>query len=193
MCVYIRTYILPKAGDSGSKEETERGKSLNLDGAVLEQTHFEETQTQLSCPVGANTAGFRSSSHAERLSNPNKKQPPPPTETLTLPSTTERTDTSDTNSGSDSGSETAGGQPTGPSGRRRRYIAFVGNLPFSATAGEVMEHFARRGVRVVETRMLTRRNSGESRGCCFAEFPDTKSLQVKSSLGHTLARLFLHS
>ena len=64
--------------------------------------------------------------------------------------------------------------------RDRRYIAFIGNLPFSATAEEVVDHFARRGVRLSEVRLLTSKQSGESRGCCFAEFPNSKTLQASN-------------
>ena len=90
-----------------------------------------------------------------------------------------KVDTSD-HSSSDSGGEleTTGGQAIEQSGKRRRYIAFIGNLPFSVTGEEVVEHFAKRGVRIVDVRLLTKRGSGESRGCCFVEFPNTKTLQA---------------
>lgn len=54
-----------------------------------------------------------------------------------------------------------------------------GNLPFSATSEDVKEHFRRRGVPVIDVRMLTEKESGRSRGCCFVEFANDKSQQVK--------------
>ena len=64
-----------------------------------------------------------------------------------------------------------------PSGGRR-YIAFVGNLPFTATREDIIEHFLKKGVRVTELRLLTKKGSDESRGCCFLEFPNAKTLQA---------------
>ena len=63
-------------------------------------------------------------------------------------------------------------------GKKHRYIAFIGNLPFSVTSGDIIAHFRKRGVVASEVRLLTKKNSEESRGCCFAEFPDAKTLQV---------------
>lgn len=64
------------------------------------------------------------------------------------------------------------------SGRKHRYIAFVGNLPFHATSEEVISHFRKRGVVIRELRLLTDKTTGCSKGCCFAEFCDAKTLQV---------------
>ena len=63
-------------------------------------------------------------------------------------------------------------------GKKHRYIAFIGNLPFSVTTGDIIAHFRKRGVVASEVRLLTKKNSEESRGCCFAEFQDAKTLQV---------------
>lgn len=65
-----------------------------------------------------------------------------------------------------------------PTRRKSRYIAFIGNLPFTATSEDVIKHFKRKGVRVTEVRLLTKKGSGESKGCCFAEFPNAKTLQA---------------
>ena len=70
------------------------------------------------------------------------------------------------------------GEGTPSSGRKVRYIAFIGNLPFTVTGDDIVEHFQKKGVNITEVRMLTKKGSGESRGCCFAEFRDAKSLQA---------------
>ena len=62
--------------------------------------------------------------------------------------------------------------------KRRRYILFVGNLPFTATPEDITGHFQKRGVPVKEVRMLTKKETGEPRGCCFLEFDSSKRLQV---------------
>ena len=54
----------------------------------------------------------------------------------------------------------------------------TGNLPFSATAEDVTEHFHKRGVPVLAVRMLSDKQSGKSRGCCFVEFANDKCQQV---------------
>jgi nucleolar protein 6 len=78
------------------------------------------------------------------------------------------------------------GEGTPSSGRKVRYIAFIGNLPFTVTGDDIVEHFQKKGVNITEVRMLTKKGSGESRGCCFAEFRDAKSLQNALKFHHTL-------
>lgn len=63
-------------------------------------------------------------------------------------------------------------------GRKTRYIAFIGNLPFNATSDDIVESFQKKGLKLSEVRLLTKKGSGESRGCCFVEFPNAKSLQA---------------
>ena len=62
--------------------------------------------------------------------------------------------------------------------RKSRYILFIGNLPYTASQEDVIAHFEKRGVGIKEMRLLTRKESGKSRGCCFAEFADSTNLQV---------------
>lgn len=63
-------------------------------------------------------------------------------------------------------------------GKKTRYIAFIGNLPFTATTDDIVENFQKKGLKLLEVRLLTKKGSGESKGCCFVEFPDAKSLQA---------------
>ncbi|KAK0656463.1 hypothetical protein B0T16DRAFT_310868, partial [Cercophora newfieldiana] len=53
--------------------------------------------------------------------------------------------------------------------KAHRFICFVGNLPFTATAESVKEHFA--SVQPISVRLLTERdNLSKSRGIAFVEF-----------------------
>lgn len=63
-------------------------------------------------------------------------------------------------------------------GRKTRYIAFIGNLPFTATRDDIIENFQKKGVKPTEVRLLTKKGSGDSRGCCFVEFSNAKTLQA---------------
>ena len=65
------------------------------------------------------------------------------------------------------------------SGKKHRYIAFIGNLPFSAHSEDVVSYFSKKGVVTTQVRLLTDKKSGQSRGCCFVEFPNAKTLQVQ--------------
>lgn len=75
-------------------------------------------------------------------------------------------------------SETRIPQDTKQTGRKARYIAFIGNLPFTATRDDIIENFQKKGVKLTEVRLLTKKGSGESRGCCFVEFSNAKTLQA---------------
>ena len=182
----------------GGSDETERGKQACLNTGkdnVLKHAHSKKQQTLASpAPASANSAGFRSSMQRPLGGTTNIRkrniQPSPSTgthtttNTLTRPPKTSRSAEetithSDVDSEADTTAETVTEESSGRrrSGKRR-YIAFVGNLPFSATTEEVVQHFAKRGVRVTEARLLTRRESDQSRGCCFTEFPNSKTLQV---------------
>ena len=67
---------------------------------------------------------------------------------------------------------------------KHRYIAFIGNLPFNAHSEDVASHFNKKGVVTTQVRLLTDKKSGQSRGCCFVEFPNAKTLQVQYELSH---------
>ena len=76
--------------------------------------------------------------------------------------------------------ETSMNKETTLSQQKRRYIAFIGNLPFTATGDDVIEQFEKKGLHISQVRLLTDRASGSSKGCCFAEFPNAKTLQASS-------------
>lgn len=68
---------------------------------------------------------------------------------------------------------------------RNRYILFVGNLPYDASAEDILTHFERRGVPMKDIRLLTEKESGKSRGIAFAEFDSAKRMQVGLRSCHT--------
>jgi len=63
---------------------------------------------------------------------------------------------------------------------KRRYILFVGHLSYEATAEDIVDHFEKRGVQVKNLRLLTKKETGESRGIAFVEFDSAKMMQVGS-------------
>ena len=63
---------------------------------------------------------------------------------------------------------------------KRRYILFVGHLPYEATAEDIVDHFEKRGVQVKNLRLLTKKETGKSRGIAFVEFDSPKMMQVGS-------------
>ena len=154
----------------GGLPEAERGKVCSVDGGIERVSK----QTLAVSSGTVNPAGFKSS-----LGTPEVLQCTPP-----IPDT--RSEEETTNNSTDAAQSfdvhSESGTEAAPRGKRRRYIAFVGNLPFTATREDVIEHFSKRGVRVTEARLLTRKSSGESKGCCFLECPDVKTLQASPLL-----------
>lgn len=63
---------------------------------------------------------------------------------------------------------------------KRRYILFVGHLPYEATAEDIVDHFEKKGVQVKNLRLLTKKETGKSRGIAFIEFDSAKMMQVCS-------------
>ncbi len=63
-------------------------------------------------------------------------------------------------------------------GGKKRYVLFVGNVPYAATKEDVVGHFEQRGAPVMDVRLATSKETGKSRGFCFVEFGSPKALQV---------------
>ncbi len=61
--------------------------------------------------------------------------------------------------------------------KRRRYILFVGNLPKAVTKDEIISHFEKKGVHIKEFRLLTHKDTGNSKGCGFMELSCDRELQ----------------
>ena len=65
--------------------------------------------------------------------------------------------------------DTAAANGNGSNGKQNRFICFVGNLPFTATADAVRAHFA--SLQPTSVRLLTQRDDpSKSRGIAFVEF-----------------------
>lgn len=67
---------------------------------------------------------------------------------------------------------------TKPVKEKKRYILFVGNLPYTADVSSVLEYFKKHGTPAKEARMLSDKTTGKSRGCCFVEFDTSRTQQV---------------
>lgn len=61
---------------------------------------------------------------------------------------------------------------------KKRYILFVGNLPYTADVSSILEYFKKHGTPAKEARMLSDKTTGKSRGCCFVEFETSRTQQV---------------
>lgn len=68
--------------------------------------------------------------------------------------------------------------------RNKRYILFIGNLPFSVKEEQVRNHF-RCTDNIKEFRLMTKR-TGESKGCGFIEFGDKASYWKALNLHHSV-------
>lgn len=92
---------------------------------------------------------------------------------------TKRDSFSDDEGGKEYSSDSTREKHTGGSIKsKRRYILFVGHLSYEATAEDVVDHFEKRGVRVNNLRLLTKKETGKSRGIAFVEFDSAKMMQV---------------
>ena len=94
---------------------------------------------------------------------------------------TKRDSFSDDEGGKEYSSDSTREKHTGGSIKpKKRYILFVGHLSYEATAEDVVDHFEKRGVRVNNLRLLTKKETGKSRGIAFVEFDSAKMMQVGS-------------
>ena len=65
-----------------------------------------------------------------------------------------------------------------PTKEKKRYILFIGNLPYTANAESVLEYFKKHGTPAKEVRMLSDKATQKPRGCCFVEFETSRTQQV---------------
>ena len=68
---------------------------------------------------------------------------------------------------------------------KKRFIAFLGNLPFDATEEDILRFF--KGVGVPEIRLRTDKK-GKPRGFAFVEFTNTEEFQKALKLHHQMIR-----
>ena len=128
----------------------------------------------------ARTAAVLESDGTSEAENPTTSDSQQPESHLGRPSLPESESESENTSEDEAVSKsTANSSRKEPSETKtKRYILFAGNLPYAASPEDICAHFQKRGVPVREVRMLTKKGSGESRGCCFLEFDSSKRLRV---------------
>merc|ERR1712150_201116 len=66
-----------------------------------------------------------------------------------------------------------------PSDEKKRFILFVGNLPFDQTKEDIVDWF--NCLSVMDFRLLTKKDGG-SKGCGFLELPDEQNLNAALKL-----------
>lgn len=66
---------------------------------------------------------------------------------------------------------------------RRRYILFVGNLPYKASADDIKKHFRAAGEASV--RLMTDKKTRKPKGFAFVEFPDLATFTKGLAYHHT--------
>jgi nucleolar protein 6 len=69
-------------------------------------------------------------------------------------------------------------------GSRKRFVLFVGNMPFSAKEKEIHKHFLSAGD-IVDIRVLNNKSTGQPRGCAFVEFESGVALNRALKLHHS--------
>eukprot|EP00118_Oscarella_pearsei_P000363 m.4772 g.4772 ORF g.4772 m.4772 type:complete len:190 (+) comp11264_c0_seq1:10-579(+) len=68
---------------------------------------------------------------------------------------------------------------------RNKYIVFLGNLPYKVTTDDIKNHFKKPG-NIRDVRLLTSKDTGESRGCAFVEFSDSRSYLLSLQMHHSV-------
>jgi nucleolar protein 6 len=71
--------------------------------------------------------------------------------------------------------------------QKKRFIVFVGNLPYDTTKEELEEHFkaCKSRKELLDIRLLTKKGSNEPRGCAFVEFKSFEGMKIALSLHHS--------
>lgn len=71
--------------------------------------------------------------------------------------------------------------------KEKRYILFLGNLPFTANKEQIYAHFKSLGKdRIKDIRLLTKKGTNQSRGAAFLELTDFSTFNVRSTSFTTL-------
>ncbi|XP_077993811.1 uncharacterized protein LOC144447609 [Glandiceps talaboti] len=68
--------------------------------------------------------------------------------------------------------------------KKHRMVLFVGNLPFNTTKEELEEHFSKTGG-VTEIRLITNKDTGESKGFGYVQFKNQQSFKKGLDLHHS--------
>ena len=176
----IKQLLVLSSSDSSASDHDEPSS---------EGTCIKTRKRTLSVPTSSSSPGFRVGKQSQSLSNPKKHAYPKSTnkqtkhkqrtknllssnqpEYVSMPRQTSRP------------KPTAAKDPRMSDSHRmkkeKRYVLFVGNIPYTASTEDVVSHFVRRGVPVKAVRIATFKTTGGSRGFGFVEFGSAKALQV---------------
>ncbi|KAF5304799.1 hypothetical protein FQR65_LT07816 [Abscondita terminalis] len=69
-------------------------------------------------------------------------------------------------------------------GNQKRYVVYVGNIPYKSTVNDIRAHFKDVGP-VKDVRIITHKD-GKAKGFCFVEFKDSKTYEKSLSLNNSL-------
>ncbi|KAL2149886.1 hypothetical protein VTH82DRAFT_7562 [Thermothelomyces myriococcoides] len=155
-----------KKAKKEKKTKEGEGKSNDADSAASKSNELAPAQDAISEPEPEPEAkepvnGVESGDGKVKKKNKKSKKDKRATTEDAQPTTTSNGDSNNSNSNSNSNSN--------HSGKHTRFICFVGNLPYTATADSVRAHFAT--LQPTSVRLLTRRDDPtKSRGIAFVEF-----------------------
>ena len=72
--------------------------------------------------------------------------------------------------------------------KKKRFVLFVGNLPFSITEEELKKHFLTKASQIVDIRIPKKDNTNLSRGFAYVELGNTTDYEKALSLNHSFVK-----
>ena len=72
--------------------------------------------------------------------------------------------------------------------KKKRYVLFVGNLPFSITEEELKKHFSTKASQIVDIRIPKKDNTNLSRGFAYVELGNNTDYEKALSLNHSFVK-----
>lgn len=72
--------------------------------------------------------------------------------------------------------------------KKKRYVLFVGNLPFSITEDELKKHFLTKASQIVDIRIPKKDNTNLSRGFAYVELGNNTDYEKALSLNHSFVK-----
>ena len=72
--------------------------------------------------------------------------------------------------------------------KKKRYVLFVGNLPFSITEEELKKHFLTKASQIVDIRIPKKDNTNLSRGFAYVELGNNTDYEKALSLNHSFVK-----
>jgi len=172
-----------KSKKKPSKEDKEQGEVEAEVGRAVEEVVAEAEPSPATMEKNIGTVSEESKTTKKSNKDKNKKSSTATTTTGTTDTpkaTTTATTNADTNTEAATGAEGDTEAPTDP---KKRFIVFVGNLPYSATPDQIRSHFS--AVHPTSVRLLHQRNDPtKSRGVAFVEFARFDHMKTALKLYH---------